>query len=96
MHELLPTASIMALLISPTNRRLADPLSRDAQAAARSLRLQLHVLNASTEHDFETVFSTLVQLRADGLVISPDAFFTSRADELTALAIRHAMPIIYQ
>jgi putative ABC transport system substrate-binding protein len=95
MRELLPKATAMALLINPTNPKLADAPSRDAQAAARSLRLQLHILNASTEHDFETVFSTLVQLRAGGLVISPDAFFTSRADQLAALAFRHAVPTIY-
>jgi putative ABC transport system substrate-binding protein len=57
---------------------------------------QLHVLKASTEQDFETVFSTLVQLRAGGLVISPDAFFVSRVDQLAALTIRHKVPAIYQ
>jgi putative ABC transport system substrate-binding protein len=83
------------LLINPTNPRLADPVSREVQAAARALGLQLHILNARTEPDFETVFSTLVQLRAGGLVISPDAFFTSRSEQLAALALRHAVPTIY-
>jgi putative ABC transport system substrate-binding protein len=86
----------MGLLINPTNPKLADPLSRRAQAEARTLGLQFHVLNASTERDFETVFSTLVHLRAGGLVITPDGFFTSRADQIAALALRHAVPTIYQ
>jgi putative ABC transport system substrate-binding protein len=94
MHELLPTATIMALLINPTNP-IMDPVTREVQAAARTLGLQLHVLSASTEHDFEAVFSTLVQLRAGGLMIGPDAFLEARADQLSALALRHALPTIY-
>jgi putative ABC transport system substrate-binding protein len=85
MHELVPTATIMALLINPTNTRIADRVSRDVQATARTLGLQLHVLNASTELDFETVFSTVVQLRAGGLVIGPDVFFLSQSEHLAAL-----------
>jgi putative ABC transport system substrate-binding protein len=96
MHELVPTATIMALLINPTNPPIADRVSREVQAAADMLGLQLHVLKTSTEQDFETVFSTLVQLRAGGLVISPDAFFVSRVDQLVALTIRHKVPAIYQ
>jgi putative ABC transport system substrate-binding protein len=95
MHELVPTATVMALLINPTNSALADTVSRDAQVAARTLGLQLHVLHASTEHDFKTTFSTLVQLRAGGLVISPDTFFLSGADQLAALTLRYAIPTIY-
>jgi putative ABC transport system substrate-binding protein len=75
MHELLPTANIMALLINPTNPAIADAISRDVQAAARTLGLQLHVLQASTEQDFEAVFSSVVQLRTGGLLISSDLFF---------------------
>ena len=70
--------------------------SRDLQAAARTLGLQLHVLHASTERDFDTVFATLVQLRAGGLVIGTDAFFISRSEQLAALTVRHAVPAIYQ
>jgi putative ABC transport system substrate-binding protein len=95
MHELVPTATIMVLLINPTSSRLAETLTRDALAVARTLGLQLQVLSASTEQDFETVFSTLVQLRAAGLVIGPDAFFTSRSKQLAALTLRHAVPTIH-
>ena len=95
LHELVPTATVIALLVNPTNPN-AETLSRDLQAAARTLGLQLHVLHASTERDFDTVFATLVQLRAGGLVIGPDPFFNSRSEQLAALAVRHAVPAIYQ
>jgi putative ABC transport system substrate-binding protein len=95
MHELVPKATVMALLINPTNPTIADTHSREVQAAARALGLKLHILQASTEQDFETVFSALVHLRAGGLVISPDAFFNSRNDQLAALTLRHAIPSIY-
>jgi putative ABC transport system substrate-binding protein len=96
LHELLPTATIIALLVNPTNP-VAETLSRDMEAAARTLGLQLHVLKASTDQDLDTAFATLVQLRVSGLVIaSADGFFTSRAEHLAALAVRHAVPTIYQ
>jgi putative ABC transport system substrate-binding protein len=95
VHELLPTATIMALLINPTNPRLNNRVTSEVQAAARTLGLQLHVLHASTEQDFETVFSTSIQLHAGGLVIGPDAFFLSQSEQLDALMVRHALPAIY-
>ena len=85
----------MPLLVNPTNPN-AETLSRELQAAARTLGLQLHVLHASTERDFDTVFATLLQLRAGALVIGSDPFFNSRSEQLAALAIRHAVPAIYQ
>ena len=95
-HELVPTATNMALLVNPTNP-LAGAVSKDLQAVARVLGLQLHVLHASTESDFDAVFTTLVQLRAAALVIgSADPFFVARAGQLAALALRHAVPTIYQ
>jgi len=95
-HELVPTATNMALLVNPTNP-LAGAVSKDLQVVARALGLQLHVLHASTERDFDAVFTTLVQLRAAALVIgSADPFFVARAGQLAALALRHAVPTIYQ
>src|SRR5437667_851971 len=96
IHEMVPTATIIALLVNPTNPAFAEGLSKDVQAAARALALQIHVLHASTERDFETVFATLVQLRAGALVIGPDTFFTARSEQLAALTVRHAVPTIYQ
>src|SRR5262249_16344642 len=66
------------------------------QAAARKLGLQLHVLHASKQRDFDRVFAALVQLRAGALVIGTNAFLTSHSEQLAALALRHALPAIYQ
>jgi putative ABC transport system substrate-binding protein len=93
LHELVPTATSMGLLVNPTNPTGGPG---GMQAVARTLGLQLHVLHASTEGDFDTVFATLSQLGAGGLVIGGDAFFTSRREQLAALALRHGVPTIYQ
>ena len=95
LHELLPTARIMALLVNPAEPALAETYTKEVQAAARTLGLELHVLNASTEGDFDVVFAKLIQLRAGGLVIGGGAFFTSRTEQLAALSVRHAVPAIY-
>ena len=95
LHEVVPTATIMALLVNPANPN-AETTERDLQAAARTLGLQLHVLNASTEGDLDAVFATLRQLRAGGLVIGGDVFFTGRSEQHAALTLRHAVPSIYQ
>jgi putative ABC transport system substrate-binding protein len=97
LHGLVPEASTIALLVNPTNPN-AEVLSRsnDMNAAAHPLGLQLHVLHASTERDFEPAFASLARLRIGGLVISSDAFFTSRKEQLAALAVRHRIPTIYQ
>jgi len=94
LHELVPAATVIALLVNPTSP-FAETLSRDAQAAVRTLGLQLHVLQASTEREFDTVFATLVQLRVGALVIGPDVLFTNGSDKLAALMLRHALPAIY-
>jgi putative ABC transport system substrate-binding protein len=95
LRELVPTATIIALLVNPTNPTNAETLSRDLQAAARTLGLQLYVLHASTERDFDAVFASLPRLRAGALVIGSDPFFNSRPEQLAALALRHAVPAMY-
>ena len=95
LHELVPAVTVVALLVNPTSPNLAESTTKDLQAAARTLGLQLHVLHASTERDFDTVFATLVRLRAGALVIGTDAFFDSRREQLAALAVRYAVPTIY-
>jgi len=96
LHELVPTATIMAALVNPTNPINAEILSRDLQATARLLGLQLHLLHASSDADIDAVFATLTELRAGGLVIGTDAFFISRNEKLAALALRYRIPTIYQ
>ena len=93
LHELVPAANVIGLLVNPNNPN-AQTLSRDLQVAARKLGLQLHVLHAGNERDFDRVFEALV--RAGALVIGTDAFLTSHSERLAALALHHGMPAIYQ
>jgi len=96
LHELLPTAKLFALLVNPTNP-YAEILSRNVQAAASIVGLQLQILHASTEHDFDTVFASFGRLRSGGLVIGGgEAFLDSRHRQLAALALSHSVPTIYQ
>jgi putative ABC transport system substrate-binding protein len=90
LRELIPTGSAVAVLLNPTNP-VAEAESRDLQAAARILGLQLHVLHARAESDFDAAFATLAQLRVRALVISPDALFGARDQLLAALALRHGL-----
>ena len=94
-HQLAPMATTMAVLVNPTNPNTGAFVS-DLQAAARALGLQLDVLHAGTERDLDTVFATLSGLRPGALVIGTDAFFVSRSEQLAALALRHAVPAIFQ
>jgi putative ABC transport system substrate-binding protein len=96
LHELVPTASNMALLVNPASHYQAETQSRGVLLAAQTLGLELHVLNASTESDFDAVFINLTQLRAGGLVIASDPFFIGRSEQLAALTVRHAMPTIFE
>ena len=96
LHELLPSARVMALLVNPADPALAETATKEMQAAALTLGLELHVLNASAERDFDAVFAKLVEFRAGGLVIGGDALFTSRSEQLAALAARHAVPAAYK
>ena len=96
LHELLPTARVLALLVNPTEAVYAEMQSREMLAAAHALGLELRVLNASTEADFDSVFANFIHLRAGGLVIGGDVLFNSRIKQLAALAIQHAVPAAYQ
>ena len=95
LHELIPTATVVGLLVNPINPN-AETLSRDVQAAALTLGQQIHVLRASTDRELETAFATLGDLRANGLVIGADGFFVSRSEQLATLAVRHKLPTIFQ
>jgi len=92
LHELLPTARVMALLVDPTDPTNAKTTVSEVTAAAKTFGLQLHVLNASNENDFTGVFAKLIQLGAGGLVVGGGAFFVSHEKQLAALTVRHAVP----
>jgi putative tryptophan/tyrosine transport system substrate-binding protein len=96
LHELVPAATAIAVLVNPSSRALAEAYVRDLRPAADGLRLKIHVLNASSERDLDAVFASLTQLRAGGLIIGPDVFFNERSEQLAALTLRHAVPAIYQ
>ena len=95
MHELVPMATTIAVLLNPTYPS-AETQLRDMQAAARTIGLQVHVLRASNEREINDAFATSVQLRAGAFVISSDPFLNSRTKQLAALALRHAVPTIFQ
>ena len=94
LSELVPRAGVIALLVNPNNAT-AERVIRDVQEAARTKRLQLHVLKASSESEIDTAFASLVQLHAGALVVAGDPFLSSRREKFVALASRHAVPSIY-
>jgi putative ABC transport system substrate-binding protein len=95
IHELIPTATVVGLLVNPTTPA-AEAIARDVQAAARVLGLQLHVLHAAADRDFDGVFTTLAELRADALIIGADPFFTSRSRQIGELTLARRIPAIYE
>ena len=94
LHEMAPKAAVIGMLINP-NYPDAESQLREVQEAARALGLTVHVMGASSEHDFETAFATLVQRRVGAMIVGVDAFFLGQRDQLVALAARHAVPTIY-
>jgi putative ABC transport system substrate-binding protein len=94
LHELLPKAAVVGVLLDP-NVPNADPDAVAAQAAAHEVGLQTHVLRASSEQEIDTAFSTLVELKADALLLIPDPFFQSQRDRFARLAARYSLPTIY-
>jgi len=94
LRELMPAATNIAVLVNPAAPAITEQFMGILQAAAPALGMQLHVLQASTDHDLDTAFAALDQLRANALVIGPYPFFSSRA-KLAQLSLRHAMPAIF-
>jgi putative tryptophan/tyrosine transport system substrate-binding protein len=95
LHDLMPKAVRIAVLVNPANATVAEITLREIPEAARALGLQVQVLNASTSREIEAAFATLVRDRADALFVAPDVFFTSRRVQLATLAARHAIPATY-
>jgi putative ABC transport system substrate-binding protein len=94
LHETVPKATVVGFLVNPNNPN-AGTDTREAQEATRTLGLQLNILNASTEREIATAFTTLAQNGAGGVVVVADALFNSRPNQFVALAARHALPTIY-
>jgi putative ABC transport system substrate-binding protein len=92
-HELSPTATVMALLVNPNNPS-GETVTKELQAAARTLGLQLHILHVSAEQDLDAVFANLSQLGVRGLIIPNEGFFINRSEQFAALTARHAVPAI--
>jgi putative ABC transport system substrate-binding protein len=95
LFELVPHATVIALLVNPTNPTV-DRIIRDVQEAARTKVVQLSILKASTESEIDTAFASLIQLQAGGLLVSTDPFFNTRREKLVALSARFAVPAIYE
>jgi putative ABC transport system substrate-binding protein len=93
--ELVPEVKVITLLVNPATP-VTERLVQDAQEAARTKEVQLHILKASTEGEIDAAFGSLAQLHSGALVVAPDVFFISRRDQLAALASRHAVPALYQ
>ena len=95
LHELVPKAVRIAVLVNPANPASAESAVRDIPEAAHALGLQIQVLNASTSREIEAAFATLVRDRADALFVAPDIFFVTRRVQLATLAAHHRIPAAY-
>jgi len=95
LSELVPQASVFALLVNPNNAG-TEPMIRHVQEIARAKGLKLHVLNASTESEIDTAFAALVQQQTRALVVSADPFFNNRREQIVALAALHTVPAMYE
>jgi putative ABC transport system substrate-binding protein len=94
LHDLVPQATLIAMLRNATRPDAADQV-RDVQEAARALGKKILVLDASTASEIDTAFATLARQRADALTVAADPFFTTRREQVIALAARHALPAMY-
>ena len=95
LHELVPSASVVAVLVNPSQPAVAEQRD-EVTEAARVLGLKLHVVHAGNERELETAFATCVELRAGALQVAADPFFYSRREPIVALAARHRLPAIYE
>jgi len=95
LRELVPTAVRVAVLVNPASATIAETTLKDVQAAARTIGLQIQILNASTSREIDAAFATLVRERPDALLIGTDTFLSSRRVQLVNLATRHAIPAAF-
>jgi putative tryptophan/tyrosine transport system substrate-binding protein len=95
LHELVPKAVRIAMLVNPANVPVTETTLRDIPDAARAMGLQIQILNASTRSEIEAAFATLVRDRAEALYVAGDAFFTSRRVQFATLAASYRIPASY-
>jgi putative ABC transport system substrate-binding protein len=95
LHNVVPTASIIAVLINPSNPN-SDAQVRELDTAARKLGLETRTVHASAEREIEALFASLDRLRVGALMVGGDLFLTARSEQLAALTVRHALPAIHQ
>ena len=95
MREVVPKADVIAMLVNPTNMTNLEQL-RDSQEAGRALGLRIHVLEASSASDFDPAFAAITRMRIGALVVGAEAYFHSQRERIVALAMRHAIPTIYE
>jgi putative ABC transport system substrate-binding protein len=95
LHETVPTTTAFAVLVNPTSPNLAEVQAKELRTAAQTLGLKIYLLNASTDRELETAYTTISELHANGLVITSDSFFFADVDRLAALAMRYRVPAIF-
>ena len=95
LREILPRAAVIGVLVNPNDPITANTETNDMRRAGRSIGQQIEILQAGTERDIEAAFARLIDMRADALVVAPDALFATQAHQLVALAARHAIPTLY-
>jgi putative ABC transport system substrate-binding protein len=95
LHELVPKAVRVAVLVNPTDGPIAETTLRDAQEAARAMGMQIHVLNATTIGEIDAAFATLARERSDALFVSGGGFLGSRRVQIATLAARERIPAAY-
>jgi ABC-type uncharacterized transport system substrate-binding protein len=96
LHEVVPAATVVGVLVNPANASVAEAMSIDLQAAARSLGLQLDILGASSEREIDDAFATFAQRRAQALLVGPFAYFNTKSEQIAGLTLRYATPAVFQ
>jgi len=94
LHQLLPSAKILGLLVNPTNRSATEVQVKMVRTAAEDLGIQLHILNANDDHEFDAAFTTISERRVRGLTIGSDTYFLGHSQKLAALTTQHAVPTL--
>jgi ABC-type uncharacterized transport system substrate-binding protein len=96
LREIVPTASLIAVILNPNNTATFETQTKDVQETARASGQRIHILSASTDQELAVAFASLAKLRAGALLVGSDASFNNRRDDIVALAAHHAIPAIYE